>query len=219
MSQIRKNTRFYNTTEWWIFCAGVFLSILLVGAAWYLYGSDPEKVQVFSLVFAVHTIGGRAAGIGLCIINDINNIWTIAYNFYLEILIVCFTYSISILSINNYIKFRAVKYYSIRLERKARKYKDKIEKYGWLGLFFFVMTPLPVTGPVVGSIIGSLLKFRISKNFSATFTGTLAAIVAWTFFFDFLEEHLKVIRYILAVIIIIVLFSYARDIKNLFNKD
>lgn len=218
MNQIRKNTRFYNTVEWWIFSLGLLLSILLLGAAWYLYRSDPEIVQVFSLVFAVHTIGGRAAGIGLCIINDINNLWTIVYNFYLEIIIVCFTYSISILSINNYIKLRAAKYYAIRLERKARKYKDRIEKYGWVGLFFFVMTPLPVTGPVIGSILGSLLKFKISKIFSATFTGTLTAIVLWTFFFDFLEEHLKMIRYILTAIIILVVFSYAREIKNLFTK-
>jgi uncharacterized membrane protein len=193
--------------------------MILLAAAWYFYGSEQEKVQAFSLVFAVHTIGGRAAGIGLCVLNDINYFWTIIYNFYLEILIVCFTYSISILSIHNYIKFRAVKYYAIRLERKARRYKDKIEKFGWLGLFFFVMTPLPVTGPVVGSIIGSLLKFKIIKNFSATFMGTLAAIVLWTFFFDFLEQHLKVIRYILAAIIAIVFISYAREIKNLFKAS
>ncbi|MHB8790487.1 MAG: small multi-drug export protein [Desulfobulbaceae bacterium] len=194
------------------------MSLLLIGAAWYFYDSQPERVKTFSLVLVVHAFGGRAAGIGLCILNGINDFWTIAYNFYLEILIVCFTYSISILAINNYIKLRVIRYYAIRLERKARRYRDKIETYGWLGLLLFVMTPLPVTGPVVGSIIGYLLKFRISKNFSATFLGTLAAIVVWTLFFDLLEQHLNVIRFILAAIIFIVLLSYARDIKNLFSN-
>jgi len=194
------------------------MSLLLIGAAWYFFDSRPEKVKTFGLVLVVHTFGGRAAGIGLCILNGVNHFWTIAYNFYLEVLIVCFTYSISVLSINNYIKLRVIRYYVLRLERKARKYRDKIERYGWLGLLLFVMTPLPVTGPVVGSIIGYLLKFRVSKNFSATFLGTLAAIVLWTLFFDLLEQHLNVIRAILAGIIFLVLLSYARDIKNLFSN-
>ncbi|MFZ5799266.1 MAG: small multi-drug export protein [Thermodesulfobacteriota bacterium] len=194
------------------------MSLLLIGAAWYFFDSRPEKVKTFGLVLVVHTFGGRAAGIGLCILNGVNHFWTIAYNFYLEVLIVCFTYSISVLSINNYIKLRVIRYYVLRLERKARKYRDKIERYGWLGLLLFVMTPLPVTGPVVGSIIGYLLKFRVSKNFSATFLGTLAAIVLWTLFFDLLEQHLNVIRAILAGIIVLVLLSYARDIKNLFSN-
>ena len=218
MNRKIKCIRIYNTTEWLIFCVGVFMSLLLAGAGLYFFESETEMVQALSLVFVAHTLGGRAAGIGLCIMNGYNYFWTIGYNFYLEILIVCFTYSISILSINNYIKFRAIKYYALRLERKAKKHKGKIEKYGWLGLFLFVMTPLPVTGPVVGSIIGSLLKFKITKNFSATFLGTLAAIIIWTFFFDYLEQHLKVIRYILVVIITFVLISYARDIKNFFVK-
>ena len=208
----------YNTTEWLIFCVGVFMSLLLAGVGLYFLESATEMVQALSLVFVAHTLGGRAAGIGLCIMNGYNYFWTIGYNFYLEILIVCFTYSITILSINNYIRFRTIRYYALRLERKAKKHKGKIEKYGWLGLFLFVMTPLPVTGPVVGSIIGALLKFKITKNFSASFLGTLFAIVIWTLFFDYLEQHLKVIRYILAVIITFVLISYARDIKNFFVK-
>lgn len=213
-----KNISIFNTTEWRIFCVGFVMTLFLVGAGLYFFRSETEMVKAFSLVFAAHTLGGRAAGIGLCILNGYSYLWTISYNFYLEILIVCVTYSISILSINNYIQLRFIKYYALRLERKARKYKEKIEKYGWLGLFLFVMTPLPVTGPVVGSIIGSLLKFKIAKNFSASFLGTLTAIVIWTFFFDFLEQHLKVIQYILAGIISIVLISYARDIINFFRK-
>nr|MBF0220699.1 small multi-drug export protein [Desulfobulbaceae bacterium] len=218
MAKKIKCIRIYNTIEWLIFCVGVIMSLLLVGAAWIFYTSDAKMVHALSLAFAAHAIGGRAAGIGLCIMNGFNYVWTIGYNFYLEVLIVCFTYSISILSINNYIKFRVIRFYAIQLERKARNHKAKIEKYGWLGLFLFVMAPLPVTGPVVGSIIGSLLKFKIAKNFSATLLGTLAAIVIWTTFFDYLELHLNAIRYILAAIIAVVLISYARNIKNFFSK-
>ena len=218
MNKKTEKNRIYKTAEWWIFCVGLLMSLFLVGVGWYFFESKPEMVKALSLAFAAHTFGGRAAGIGLCIMNGFNVFWTIVYNFYLEILIICVAYSISILSINNYIHLRAIKYYAIKLDRKARNYKEKIEKYGWMGLFIFVMAPLPVTGPVVGSIVGYLLKFKIIKNFSASFLGTLAAIVIWTFFFDYLEQHLHIIRYILVAIISVVVISYAKEIKNAFNK-
>jgi uncharacterized membrane protein YdjX (TVP38/TMEM64 family) len=104
--------------------------------------------------------------------------------------------------------------FALRLERRARKHKEKIEKYGWIGLFLFVMTPLPVTGPVIGSIIGSLVKMKLLKNFSAVLLGTLGAIIAWTLFFDFLEEHLHVIRYVFIAMIVVVSLSYVSTIKN-----
>ncbi|MCB2180815.1 MAG: small multi-drug export protein [Desulfobulbaceae bacterium] len=218
---LKKNNqiRFLDTPEWLILRIGLLMSFFLAVGGWYFFASEAEMVLDLSMVFAAHTFGGRAAGIGLCIMNGYSYLLTIGYNFYLEILIVCLTYSVSILSIKNYIKLRAVRYYALRLERKAKKYKGKIEKYGWVGLFLFVMAPLPVTGPVVGSIIGYLLKFKVTKNFSATFLGTLTAIAVWTFFFDYLEQHLKVIRYILAAIIFLVLLSYAREIKVFFTKD
>lgn len=218
MNKKTEKNRIYKTAEWRIFCVGFLMSLFLVGVGWYFFESEPEMVKALGLVFAAHTFGGRAAGIGLCIMNGFNVFWTIVYNLYLEILIVCLTYSISILSINNYIHLRAIKYYAIKLDRKARKHKEKIKKYGWMGLFIFVMLPLPVTGPVVGSIVGYLLKFKIIKNSSASVLGTLAAIVIWTFFFDYLEQHLHIIRYIMAAIISVVLISYARDIKNVFSK-
>lgn len=218
MNRKTDKNKIYKTTEWWILCVGLLMCLLLVGAGLIFLESEPKIIKALSLAFAAHTFGGRAAGIGLCIMNGFNVFWTIGYNFYLEILIVCVTYSVSILAINNYIHFRAIKYYAIQLDRKARKHKGKIEKYGWFGLILFVMTPLPVTGPVVGSIVGYLLKFKLIKNFSASFLGTLAAIVIWTFFFDYLEQHLQIIRYIMLSIITVVLISYAGDIKNIFSK-
>ena len=202
------------TTEGKIFGIGVLLALLLILAILYYGVYDRELSRTLGLVFIAHTFGGRAAGIGLCIIDQLHLFWTVFYNFYLEVLIVCFTYSIFVLSANNYIKSRAVRFYVLKLERKARSRKDTIARYGWIGLFLFVMTPLPVTGPVVGSIIGYLLKFKIWYNFSATFIGTAAAIIVWTLFFDFLNQYLNVIRYILGGIIALVILSYLKTIKE-----
>jgi len=215
MTRIKKRKdKSYQKGAGYILAVGIGMSLLSLALIGYSAMVEPAMSRVLALVFAAHTFGGRAAGISLCTLNGVSVFWTILYNFYLEVLIVCFTYSLFVLSISNHIKLRGVKLFALRLERKARKYKEKISKYGWIGLFLFVMTPLPVTGPVIGSIIGYLLKMKFVKNFSAILLGTLAAIVVWTLFFDFLEQHLHVIRYVIAGIIVIILLSYINTIRN-----
>ena len=214
-----KKRTLYNSSEGQILIVGILMALLLVGTIGYYLITDPIMSRTLGLVFVAHTFGGRAAGIGLCIIAELNSLVTVLYNFYLEVLIVCWTYSLFVLSINNYIKFRGLRLYSLRLERKARRHKDKIANYGWIGLFLFVMVPFPATGPVIGSIIGYLLKFRLWRNFSATFLGTLSAIVIWFVFFDFLEQHLHMIRFVFGGIIVIAVLSYIGQIKNWFANQ
>jgi len=172
--------------------------------------------KILSLVFVAHSFGGRAAGIGLCIMNDFNAAVTIGYNFYLEILIVCFTYSLFVLTTTNYIQIPWLTRFVNRLAQKAVEQKDKIQAYGWIGLFLFVMLPLPVTGPVVGSVIGYMLRINLFRNFTATGSGTLTAIVVWYFSFDFLEQRFHAIQYIFGAIVILVLISHYKAIAHLF---
>jgi uncharacterized membrane protein len=211
--------KWYKTIAAKILFVGLLLGFALVGLIVFYLFADKEMAKTLSLVFAAHTIGGRAAGIGLCIIQGINGFLTVVYNFYLEVLIVCFTYSFFVMTVNNYLKIRSFKYIMLRLERKARKYKSKVENYGWIGLFVFVMIPLPITGPVMGSIIGYLIRMRLWKNFTAVFLGTLAAIIVWVLFFDFLEAHLKIIRYVIVAILVIVGLSYFKTIKDWLTKE
>ncbi|MFH1152892.1 MAG: small multi-drug export protein [Pseudomonadota bacterium] len=214
----QKQNKVFKTSEGRILCAGFGLSIILIVIIGCYAFSDPVTARTLSLAFVAHTFGGRAAGIGLCIINGFSLFWTIAYNFYLEILIVFYTYSVFILSINNYIRFKWVIRYTAKVMAQAAARKDQVEKYGWIGLFLFVMAPLPLTGPVVGSIIGYLLRLNVWRNFSAVFLGTLAAIIGWVFCFDFLEAHLHIIQYVIAAIIGVVLLSYLKNIKDWFRK-
>jgi uncharacterized membrane protein len=209
-----ETSKTYQTSEGKVLIAGVFQLILLVCIIGFYGVVDSERARTLSFAFIAHTFGGRAAGIGLCIMNELNLVWTIVYNFYLEVLIVCFTYSTFVLSLNNYIKGQWIESRTNKLMQKAEKYKDKIGKYGWIGIFLFVMIPLPVTGPVIGSSIGYLLKMGVWRNFTAVLSGTLAAIVAWTIGFDFLEQHVHVIQYILAGILFVVLLSYGNTIKK-----
>ncbi|MCF8091215.1 MAG: small multi-drug export protein [Desulfotignum sp.] len=206
--------RLINTVEGKLLLVGLLLAIVLLGTIIFCGFTDFETARTLVLVFIAHSIGGRAAGIGLCILQDLGTFSTIFYNFYLEFLIVCFTYAVFVLSATQYLRVEWLTRIMENIGFKALKNKEKIERFGWLGIFFFVMAPLPVTGPVVGSIIGYMLRLSLLKNFSATFSGTLTAIILWFQFFDFLEDRFHMIQYIFAFIVFLVLIVNFKKIKR-----
>ncbi|WP_299980559.1 small multi-drug export protein [Desulfobacula sp.] len=203
-----------NTIEGRLLLSGFFLSTLLVIFIGFYGIIELQIAKTLVLVFIVHTIGGRAAGIGLCILSGFGAAPTIIYNFYIEVLIVCFTYAGFVLSTTNYLRNEWLIKFMARLTGKALEQKEKIKPFGWIGIFLFVMAPLPVTGPVVGSIIGYMLRLSLLKNFTATFLGTLTAITVWFYCFDFLEQRFHMIQYLFAAIVIIVLLPYLKKIKG-----
>ena len=217
--KIKLRQGLFKTTEAKILASGIFLSLLLIIFIIFFAYTDFQTAKILVSVFLVHTFGGRAAGIGLCILNGFGAFSTIFYNFFIEVLIVCFTYAGFVFTTTNYLKIKWVVRLMDKLTHKALKNKDKIEPFGWIGIFLFVMAPLPVTGPVVGSIIGYMLRLSLVRNFSATFIGTLSAIIIWFFCFDFLEQRFHMIQYLFAVIIIIVLIPYFKKIKAFFFTE
>lgn len=60
-------------------------------------------------------------------------------------------------------------------EKKADKHKDKIDKYGWWGLFILVAIPLPGTGGWTGALVAALMRLKIKKSLPAIAVGVLAA--------------------------------------------
>ena len=63
------------------------------------------------------------------------------------------------------------------LNKKADKNKDKIEKYGYLGLLLFVGIPLPGTGAWTGCLVASALHLDRKKAFYATLGGIIMASI------------------------------------------
>ncbi len=209
-----KKIIFY-TAEGRVLLTGFFLTAVFIAATGIgMYQGHPGA-KVVLLAFLAHCAGSRAGGIGLCILNDFHPLETIALNFYMECVIVCYTYAGFILTTSyNAFKSPWIKRFMQRLSDKAIEKKDKIERWGWLGVFTFVMAPLPVTGPVVGTIIGFMLKMRIISNFSAAGLGTLVAIVGWCYGFDFLQQQFHMIQYIFAAICVLIIIPYLKPLKK-----
>ena len=211
--------RLIQTSEGRILLFGILLAAILLVVFGYYAVVDFNTAKILVMALIAHTFGGRAAGIGLCILHGYGAGVTIGYNFYLEVLIVCFTYAAFVLSTTNYLNLPWLNRIMDRIAVKAEEQKDKVEAYGWIGIFLFVMAPLPVTGPVVGSIIGYMIRMRLAKNLAATLLGTLTAIVVWFYAFDFLNERFQMIQYIFIGIILLVLIPYAKKIWGFLKKD
>ena len=67
-----------------------------------------------------------------------------------------------------------------KLEAKAMKKKDQIEKFEFWGLVLFVGIPLPGTGAWTGSLIAALLGVKFKKAFPAVIIGIcMATVIMW----------------------------------------
>ena len=203
-----------NTIEGRVLVTGFLFTVLffVFVAIGIVQGEPNAKVAV--VVFLTHCVGSRAGGIGLCILNGFDPVTTIALNFYLECLIVCYTYAVFVLSTSGIFKAAWIKKAMGKLKEKAEEKKEKIERWGWIGIFAFVMAPLPVTGPVVGTIIGYMIRMRLFSNFSAAGLGTLTAIVAWCYGFDFLEHRFAMLQYVFGAICVIIIIPYLKPLKK-----
>ncbi|MCQ2480428.1 MAG: small multi-drug export protein [Clostridia bacterium] len=62
-----------------------------------------------------------------------------------------------------------------KMEEKADKHSDKIEKYSLLGLFLLVAIPLPGTGAWTGALVAALMDMRISRALPVIAIGVVVA--------------------------------------------
>jgi len=96
-----------------------------------------------------------------------------------------------------------------RTQRAAEIHKDKVQKYGVIGLFAFVWFPFWMTGPLVGSVIGFLLGLRLWLNMTVVLTGTYVAIIGWAFVLrQFHKQVASYSSYAAMVLIALLIFIF-----------
>lgn len=75
------------------------------------------------------------------------------------------------------------------LDKKVKKHKGQIEKYGFWGLVLFVGIPLPGTGAWTGCLIASVLEMDRKKSFFAAMMGIfIASIIMMLISFGILKS-------------------------------
>lgn len=141
----------------------------------------PEHMQYLYtfLISAVPIIELRAAipfGIGL----GLNWFWVYVLSVIGNMLPVPFIILFARTIINYLKKTRILGWFGHWLEKHSEKKKDKVLKYEKIGLFIFVMIPLPGTGGWTGALIASLLDLRLKNAFWPILLGVMTAGVIVT---------------------------------------
>lgn len=85
-------------------------------------------------------------------------------------------------SVNRYFfRWNTYKKSAVYVARRAKNGAQKrIQKYGFWGLVFFVMIPLPGTGVYAGTIVSYIFRFGEKKSFIANTVGiTISSVIVW----------------------------------------
>lgn len=68
-----------------------------------------------------------------------------------------------------------------KLEKRAEKKSDVVQKYAFWGLFILVAIPLPGTGAWTGALVAAMLDMRLKRAFPAIALGVIGAALIVTF--------------------------------------
>ena len=109
-----------------------FIFLFILG---YAFANDIVLGRTLLGAFVAHLFGGRAAGVGLCIAFGLDVPITILYNMFLEILIVLFSFSLFLISINHYLSIKFLDRAIRNAEKNAHRYEHVISRYGFIGVF------------------------------------------------------------------------------------
>lgn len=106
---------------------------------------------------------------------DVPALWAFAICFLSNILIIPFVLFLMEGILNFLSKFKFFKKIIDWLRNRTLKKKETIEKYGYLGILFFVAVPLPGSGAWTGCLLAVLLGLEKKKSFLAALLGVLIA--------------------------------------------
>ncbi|MBN2592064.1 MAG: small multi-drug export protein [Sedimentisphaerales bacterium] len=142
---------------------------------------SPDESQVLIGITATELMFGRAAAMAFGYSMGLGHKTVIPICMIIETILVLVVYPLFVFSWRHLLVVKWLKNILERIKKSAETHKDKVQKYGVIGLFAFVWFPFWMTGPVVGSVIGFLLGLRIWLNLPVVLTGTYVAIVGWAF--------------------------------------
>ena len=85
-----------------------------------------------------------------------------------------------VLTVMEKMPIKFVRAFAAWLHRKAEKNTDKIQRFGFWGLCFFIAIPLPVTGAWTGSLVAATIRMNFWRAMLSALLGVMIAGVVVT---------------------------------------
>jgi uncharacterized membrane protein len=169
--------------------AGVAMAFVFTSWLAFKLLFSPDEFQVLIGMTATEIMFGRAAAMAFGYSLGLEHTLVIPICMILETILVLLFYPLFVLSWRHLLVTNLLKKVFEQTHKVAEANKDKVQKYGVIGLFAFVWFPFWMTGPVVGCVIGFLLGMRVWQNMAVVLIGTYIAILGWAFFLRHFHER------------------------------
>ncbi len=135
-----------------------------------------------TILWSLSPLGEAKVGIPYGLVHDLNIYLVFVIGFASNVLVfplmMFFLERINV----SLLRWKLYKKAAIWVARRAKTGSgNKIQKYGFWGLIFFVMIPLPGTGVYAGSIATYIFKIEKQKAFWANTIGIFfSSVIVWT---------------------------------------
>ncbi|MFZ9126694.1 MAG: small multi-drug export protein [Steroidobacteraceae bacterium] len=166
---------------------GVLLLAIGIGLAWLV---APEQAFTYIVMAGLNLSIGRAAGMSFGYASGLGHEQVIPINMLIETVQVIVVYPLFALTWTHLIDTPRWNALMGRMRAAATQHQGRVQRYGIVGLFFFVFTPFWMTGPVVGAIIGFLIGLRPWVNLGVVLGATYIAIGVWALLLNELNRWL-----------------------------
>jgi uncharacterized membrane protein len=187
--------------------------------------TSPEESQILIGMTAFDILFGRAPAMAFGYELGLGHAMVITVCIIIETILVLIFYPLFVFSWRHLLVIKWLRNMLDRLHKSAETHKDKVQRYGIIGLFVFVWLPFWMTGPVVGCIIGFLLGLKARFNIPVVLAGTYVAIFGWAFFLRRLldrvasySSYAPMVIFTLLIVIIILGNRLHRTLNNNKNK-
>lgn len=189
------------SSEGHVLIAGIALALLYTLWMSFQLIISTEDFQTLIGLTATEVVFGRIACMAFGYSLGLSQPEVILICIVLETILVLVFYPLFVFIWQQLLVLKWLKRMSDRIHTVAETNKDKVQKYGIVGLFAFVWLPFWMTGPVVGCMIGYLLRLRVWVNIVTVLAGTYVAILGWAFLLHQLHE--KTVSYSSYAIVIL----------------
>ena len=137
---------------------------------------------IYTILWSLSPFGEAKVGIPYGMLKGLNVYFVFVIGFLANVLV----FPMMMFFLDNVnrsmLRWNPYKKAALYIARKAKVNSgDKIRKYGFWGLIFFVMIPIPGTGVYAGSIATYLFKIERKKAFLANTIGIfISSAIIWT---------------------------------------
>lgn len=180
-------------------------ALLTASFAFFVYLANrwPDPYSHVWELIPVHFFSGRAGNAGVGLELGFNRWFILFQCCVLDFIIMTLVYPLFVAGFQRASRWPVIGSALSGTHEMALRHKDRIEKYGAVGLMLFVAFPLWSTGPLVGVVLGYILGMRTWITFAAVTVGNVLTTALWIWFFHFLKVYNETLAHVLLAAILI----------------